>query len=176
MLSYTIMRRLSADDQWTATKHVRDADSVNGALAAFGMTQAIANSSVTIATGGKTGRQYTAVPVGGKVKTEKVSNSPKPTVRTSKSVTVNTVASDAPYGRDSKGKALAPYGVKLDGTPAKRRGRKAVETVAQIEPTTDSDNNLPVDAAKFVIDAMLNGRMEFDSETFSAAAQVVAAA
>lgn len=36
-----------------------------------------------------------------------------------------TVSDDAPYGCDDQGHPLAPYGVKKDGTPMLRRGRKA---------------------------------------------------
>lgn len=31
----------------------------------------------------------------------------------------------APYGRDENGEPIAPYGLKVDGTPARKRGRQA---------------------------------------------------
>jgi hypothetical protein len=36
-----------------------------------------------------------------------------------------SVSDEAPYGRDAEGHPLAPYGVKKDGVPMLRRGRKA---------------------------------------------------
>lgn len=40
----------------------------------------------------------------------------------------------APYGKDSEGRALAPYGVKKDGSPMKRRGRVAAEESTESAP------------------------------------------
>ena len=37
----------------------------------------------------------------------------------------------APYGKDADGRLLAPYGVKKDGSPMKRRGRVAAEETTQ---------------------------------------------
>ena len=42
-----------------------------------------------------------------------------------------SVNDNAIYGTDSKGRRLAPYGVKLDGSPMKRRGRVAEEHETQ---------------------------------------------
>lgn len=49
-----------------------------------------------------------------------------------------TVSDEAPYGRDSKGVALAPYGVKLNGAPKKRRGRP-VEAPETTEDTPEAE-------------------------------------
>jgi len=46
-----------------------------------------------------------------------------------------TVSDAAPYGCDAEGVALAPYGVKLNGVPKKRRGRVAVAPTE--EPTVE---------------------------------------
>lgn len=40
-----------------------------------------------------------------------------------------SISEAAPYGTDAEGRPLAPYGVKNDGVPKLRRGRKAAETV-----------------------------------------------
>jgi len=40
----------------------------------------------------------------------------------------------APYGKDAEGRALAPYGVKKDGSPMKRRGRVAAEESTESTP------------------------------------------
>jgi hypothetical protein len=52
-----------------------------------------------------------------------------------------SVSETAPYGTDAEGRLLAPYGVKNDGTPMKRRGRVAApkaetaETAAPVAST-----------------------------------------
>lgn len=59
----------------------------------------------------------------------------------------DTVSDEAPYGRDSKGIALAPYGVKLSGVPKKRRGRKAVEEAPGSETTETTDDTPEAEAS-----------------------------
>lgn len=76
-----------------------------------------------------------------------------------------TVSEEAPYGRDASGRALAPYGVKKDGIPMKRRGRVAAAPVvaAAPKPTTaaataavdeeDAELESEVDAAQAALEA-----------------------
>lgn len=45
-----------------------------------------------------------------------------------------SISEAAPYGTDAEGRPLAPYGVKNDGVPKLRRGRKAAETVEAAAP------------------------------------------
>ena len=52
-----------------------------------------------------------------------------------------SVDDDAPYGRDSEGLALAPYGVKLSGLPMKRRGRKAAAPVETASTEAEASAN-----------------------------------
>tara|TARA_R100000656_G_scaffold104176_3_gene76336 strand:+ start:8621 stop:9394 length:774 start_codon:yes stop_codon:yes gene_type:complete len=46
---------------------------------------------------------------------------------------------DAPYGCDSDGNKLAPYGVKTNGMPAKRRGKVAVASPTETEATEKTE-------------------------------------
>jgi len=207
---YRIIRSKDNGNTWQDTPHIREADSVNEALRLFGMTDAIADPSVTTAIGHKTGRMYTAVDISNPAET--VTVTPKesnPKVRTVKShnkpeqvsnsntankdsaiVVALQLVKDNPNTYTAKdisdmfaekgeqfdarwlspvtklvkrnkanrlkladnGKARlangisaqaksvknsatvdAPYGLKKDGTPAKRRGRKPGNKVTQVE-------------------------------------------
>lgn len=219
---YRITRSKDNGNSWQDTPHIREADSVNEALQAFGMTDAIKDPSVTVAIGHKTGRAYTAVPVGvensvpaTKVTTPKVRTvkSPKPP-KVTEPVSDNSNVSDKEMailtalrliadnpnqysakdisdmfaergehfdarwlspvtklvkrnksnnlkllpngktrlenlGNKSPAKVTvksqtvdAPYGLKADGTPAKKRGRK---------PRNESANNSATDAATEIL-------------------------
>lgn len=77
---------------------------------------------------------------------------PKATTKTATTVTVQNIREIKPeqlealqvpgsenevaiYGTDKNGRVLAPFGVKNDGTPMRRRGRVAAATVASDEPS-----------------------------------------
>jgi hypothetical protein len=62
-MSYTIQRRKNAKAAWVSTKHViADAKTANDALRKFGAKEAFASNRVKVVKGGKTGREYRAVP------------------------------------------------------------------------------------------------------------------
>lgn len=58
-------------------------------------------------------------------------------------VVEGSVSDDAPYGQDENGLALAPYGVKKNGVPKLRRGRKpapaTAEETAEAADTTETE-------------------------------------
>lgn len=56
----------------------------------------------------------------------------------------------APYGKDAEGRALAPYGVKKDGSPMKRRGRVAAEDSEESEAQAAPTQAAPTQAAQAV--------------------------
>lgn len=214
---YRITRSKDNGNTWQDTPHIREANSVNEALRAFGMTDAISDPSVTVAVGHKTGRMYTAVAVGVENSSPAPVSTPKVrTVKTHKSESVkpadNSNVSDKDMailtalrliadnpnqysakdisdmfaergehfdarwlspvtklvkrnksnnlkllpngktrleniGKQSPAKVTvktqdAPYGLKADGTPAKKRGRK---------PRNESVDNSATDAASQIL-------------------------
>lgn len=58
----------------------------------------------------------------------------------------------APYGKDAEGQSLAPYGVKKDGSPMKRRGRVAAEESTESTPTP-TQKAAPTPASVQAVDA-----------------------
>lgn len=72
------------------------------------------------------------------------------------------------YGTDKQGRVLAPYGLKNDGSPARRRGR--VAATASDEPQA----TMPEPAKAAPVQAAPAATIEFDEETV-AATPVIAA-
>lgn len=111
-------------------------DTAVGALRAYGLWHVRKDGT---ATSSKLGKEYRAVPVETKVKNSKKNSKPAKNAPVAQTENVQTDEA-APYGYNSKGEPNTPYGVKLDGTPAKRRGRKPAQ-VEQIAPTKKVKKN-----------------------------------
>jgi hypothetical protein len=109
-MQFFIQRRANADSPWQATKHIIEADTANGALRKFGLRDAFTSDRVKIAAGGKTGRQYRAVTVQDSEPVKALKRNVSGKVAAGKAEPVVAVE--------------APYGLKADGTPKRKPGRK----------------------------------------------------
>jgi hypothetical protein len=120
-MNFIIERRANAESAWTATKHIIEADTANAALRAFGLRDAFTSDRVKIAVGGKSGRQYRAVNAA-------VSDAPLAALKRNVSGKVASGEAEAIVAVE------APYGLRKDGQPKRKPGRK-VEADAKLTVT-----------------------------------------
>lgn len=145
--NFIIERRANADAAWTATKHIIAADSANDALRKFGLRDAFASDTVKIATGGKSGHQYRAV-------TKGESNAPLAALR-------RNVSGKVASGKAESITAIeAPYGLRKDGTPKRKPGRKpdVSPTVTVRSNHSDTTEGKPVYTREMRLANLAKGR------------------
>src|SRR3954469_21016357 len=116
MSNFIIERRANADSAWKATAHIIEAASANAALRKFGLRDAFASDTVNVCVGGKSGRQYRAVPQGDSVPV----SAPVAALRRNVSAKVASGEATAITAIE------APYGFRKDGKPKAKPGRKGI--------------------------------------------------
>lgn len=148
MNTFIIERRANADSAWTATNHIIEADTANGALRAFGLRDAFSSDRVKIATGGKSGRQYRATLEGN-----------SETVAAPLAALRRNVSGKVAAGKAESITAIeAPYGLKADGTPKAKPGRKPGSEMTVTSAHSDKPSDKPVYTREMRLANLAKGR------------------